>query len=619
VIITDPVTTCFLKDSVIFTINPIPVITPPVTTNPTTCGADDGTINLTITGPANALFSYFITGPSTSLSDFNRGTGPIPPATGLGAGTYGVTVTDQVSGCAVTTTAAVNDAAFAVAGTTNDSCDPMNIDVVLTQVSGTVTFPFTYRVIDATVPATPVETGSGGSLAFSTAVAGLPSDNRQYIIEVSSNGCVASSPNIIIDQDPTVPTTLTSDVCANPITITSSQGQTFLWTGPSIVAGTETQATVSATPAAGTHTYNLTVSQPGFCALDTVITVMVQPPVTAAIAQGSACADQVVVTATPSGNFLYRWFRNGVLDQTIAGPQVTANAANDGQQYSVTLYSPVTGCTFDSPALTVQVDGELEVDVTTTTPCEGSPFTLTAAPSRAATFAWALDGSVITGQTAATLQDQRAGTYTVTATATTCSTTAEIEIFLAPATPGLLNEEVFICPDPANPDQNTREVVLRPGEFESYDWLKDGVTLGITTPTFTAGEAGLYSVNLINSFGCPSSDKTEVLIQCDPVIVGPNAFRPSSGVIGQEGDFVNQSFRLFTFFIDDEDFEVFIFNRWGEMIFHSGERDFKWNGAYNNVGQLVPAGTYTYVVRYKSSYRPEKGIEEKRGGVVLLR
>ena len=110
-----------------------------------------------------------------------------------------------------------------------------------------------------------------------------------------------------------------------------------------------------------------------------------------------------------------------------------------------------------------------------------------------------------------------------------------------------------------------------------------------------------------------------MLIECDPVIVGPNAFRPTSGVqLG--GDFVNQSFKLFTFFIDDSDFQVFIFNRWGEMIFQSNQRDFRWNGGYNNnIGQLAPTGTYSYVVRYKSSYRPEKGIQEKRGGVVLLR
>ncbi|HET6544832.1 MAG TPA: gliding motility-associated C-terminal domain-containing protein, partial [Chryseolinea sp.] len=190
----------------------------------------------------------------------------------------------------------------------------------------------------------------------------------------------------------------------------------------------------------------------------------------------------------------------------------------------------------------------------------------------------------------------------------------------APTTPGLLRDEAFICPHPENPDPATRSVVLDPGDFASYDWFKDGVSLGNTDPTFTAAETGIFSVNLINGFGCSSTDKTEVIEECDPIIVGPNAFRPTSTVTGVGGDKVNQSFKLFTFFIDDEDFQVFIFNRWGEMIFQSPERDFKWNGGYNNnLNQQAPAGTYSYVVRYKSEYRPEDGIQEKRGGVVLLR
>jgi large repetitive protein len=183
-----------------------------------------------------------------------------------------------------------------------------------------------------------------------------------------------------------------------------------------------------------------------------------------------------------------------------------------------------------------------------------------------------------------------------------------------------LIDEVFICNDPANPNEETRSALLSPGAFLTYEWFKDGLTLGITTPTLVADEAGLYSVNLTNEVGCPSSDRTEVLIQCDPVIVGPNAFRPTSAVVGTGGDMVNQAFKLFTFFIDDSDFQVFIFNRWGEMIFTSSDRQFRWNGGYNNnASQLAPAGTYSYVVRYKSSYRPEKGIQEKRGGVVLMR
>jgi gliding motility-associated-like protein len=350
------------------------------------------------------------------------------------------------------------------------------------------------------------------------------------------------------------------------------------------------------------------------------LAVTIEAPFVPDFSQTDACTDQVTINATPAtGPYLYRWFRNGTMDASLAGPQVIATTANDGQQYFVRLQSTVTGCLRDSQTKTIQVDGLLGVTLTSSIACEGSPFTLTATPTRTASFAWALDGTTIGGQTAATLTDEREGTYAVTATAASCSTTANIDIIPSPVTPGLLIEEALICPDPANPDPNTRQVTLSPGTFNSYDWFKDGVTLGITTATLVADEPGLYSVNLINSFGCASSDKTDVLVQCDPVIVGPNAFRPTSLVI-QGGDPVNQSFKLFTFFIDDQDFQVFIFNRWGEMIFTSAQRDFRWNGGYNNnASQLAPAGTYSYVVRYKSSYRPEMGIQEKRGGVVLLR
>ena len=82
----------------------------------------------------------------------------------------------------------------------------------------------------------------------------------------------------------------------------------------------------------------------------------------------------------------------------------------------------------------------------------------------------------------------------------------------------------------------------------------------------------------------------------------------------------NQAFSLLTFFIDDSDFQIYIFNRWGEMIYESSDRRFAWNGGYkNNLSQILPAGTYSYVVRFKSSYRPEDGIQEKRGGVLLMR
>jgi gliding motility-associated-like protein len=536
----------------------------------------------------------------------------------LDAGTYGITVADQVSGCATITTATLNDNVFTVAGVPNATCDPIGITVTTTPAQGSLT----YRVLN-NATAVVAETGSRPAAPFNTDPAGLTSSNS-YIVEVSSAGCTTSSLPIAVNQAATLPIAFdVTDICNQNVSVVSAGATSFDWsisqTG-SVNAPTSNQV-VNVNP--GTWLLRIRVDDgPGpSCPTTDSLSVSVEAPFIPAFTQTDACADQVTINTTPAtGPYLYRWFRNGTLDLALAGPQIIATTANDGQQYFVRLVSTITGCPHDSQTKTVEVDGLLGVTLTSSLACVGSPFTLTAVPTRTAAFQWALNGSVITGQTAATLTDEREGTYKVTATAATCVTSADLQILLAPTTPGLLTEEALICPDPANPDPNTREAVLSPGDFSSYDWFKDGVNLGITTPTLVAAEPGIFSVNLINSFGCSSTDKTDVLVQCDPVIVGPNAFRPTSLVQAQGGDFVNQSFKLFTFFIDDTDFQIFIFNRWGEMIYQSSQRDFRWNGGYNNnASQLVPAGTYSYVVRYKSSYRPEKGIQERRGGVVLLR
>jgi gliding motility-associated-like protein len=608
---------CVAKDSIIYTVNPAPTFTS-VPTNTNACLANNGEIDVIITGPVGPpdyLFTYFITGPTSVPSGNNQTVGPLPTFTGLAAGAYGITVADQVSGCASIDTEVINDPAFTATVVKVNACDPLILRV--TPSAGAI-YPINYRVIDATT-AQAVATGTAPSgPTFDTP--GVPSGT--YIVELTAaGGCVFSTPATPFAQDPPLVVSFnTTDICNGNITAVAAGATSFDWSqspAGSLVNPAATTATVAVNPGSWLLTVTANGGAVGTCP-GTATTNVTIDNFTPAFTQSDACQNQVTLTATPSGSFTYRWFRNNVF--IPGGRQITVAAADDNASYFVRVVSTLNGCIKPSPAANVQVDGELNVTLATTTPCEGSPFTLTATPNRSATFQWALDSSPISGETSATLEDDRSGTYTVTATAATCTATADIEIDLAPSTPGLLRDQAYICPDPANPDPETRQVVLDPGDFVSYDWQKDGVSLGDFKPTLTADQPGLYSVNLVNTFGCPSSDKTDVIEECDPVIVGPNAFRPTSTVQGQGGDLVNQSFKLFTFFIDDDEFQVFIFNRWGEMIFQSPERDFKWNGGYNNnLSQIAPAGTYSYVVRYKSKYRPEEGIQEKRGGVVLLR
>jgi len=63
-----------------------------------------------------------------------------------------------------------------------------------------------------------------------------------------------------------------------------------------------------------------------------------------------------------------------------------------------------------------------------------------------------------------------------------------------------------------------------------------------------------------------------------------------------------------------------VYNRWGEPVFEAKDKNFLWNGGYNNnLSQPLPGGTYVYLVRYVSTFHPDQGVQEYRAGVVLLR
>src|SRR5690606_19902520 len=250
-------------------------------------------------------------------------------ATPLAPGTYGVTVTDQLSGCFTTTTASINDDAFTVDATPVGTCDPIFLSVTTTPAQTAVS----YRVVD-NATAQVVDSGNMPSGNFSTLP--LPSDNRTYVVEVEADGtgCVQSSLPIIVDQNDEVQVNITADICSDPITISVDAGTSWSWTGPNI-DGVNDQSSITATPPQGLNVYNLHVEDGVLCPLDTAITVNVDNNVAPALAQSSACDDQVVVTATPSGQFLYRWYRNGAIDNTLAGPQ--AIATNDGDTYRVEI------------------------------------------------------------------------------------------------------------------------------------------------------------------------------------------------------------------------------------------------------------------------------------------
>ncbi|MFD2033685.1 hypothetical protein ACFSKL_02725 [Belliella marina] len=142
---------------------------------------------------------------------------------------------------------------------------------------------------------------------------------------------------------------------------------------------------------------------------------------------------------------------------------------------------------------------------------------------------------------------------------------------------------------------------IDPGQYENYEWYKAGEELPVSTePTFTPTEEGRYRLVVFDDLGCEEEVEFDVVEECNLLIRFPNAMNPShpSG---------NKGFVVYTNEFIDE-LAVFIYNRWGELIFYCEESNLPrdtttgycpWDGKVN--GEIVPIGTYPVVVRFRSN------------------
>ena len=91
----------------------------------------------------------------------------------------------------------------------------------------------------------------------------------------------------------------------------------------------------------------------------------------------------------------------------------------------------------------------------------------------------------------------------------------------------------------------------------------------------------------------------------------PNTFTP-------DNDDFNESFQpIFTSGFDPYDYTLYIFNRWGELIFESNDANVGWNGKYGVEGEFVQDGTYVWKIEFKTKRNDERKVVV--GHVNLLR
>ena len=119
-----------------------------------------------------------------------------------------------------------------------------------------------------------------------------------------------------------------------------------------------------------------------------------------------------------------------------------------------------------------------------------------------------------------------------------------------------------------------------------------------------------------NNAGCQGSDTLliEVLEDCtgeEVIYWVPNTFTP-------DGDQFNQSFKpVFFSGYDPYEFVMYIFDRWGELIYETHNVKFGWDGSTGKKGGRAPDGVYTWKIVFKTLNNDEKIMEV--GHVTLVR
>ncbi|MFZ1703165.1 MAG: PKD domain-containing protein [Saprospiraceae bacterium] len=167
---------------------------------------------------------------------------------------------------------------------------------------------------------------------------------------------------------------------------------------------------------------------------------------------------------------------------------------------------------------------------------------------------------------------------------------------------------------PADPNIFNNTVEFEDLSERGTGWFWEFGDLGVSyerEPNFTFRDTGVIEVKQIVRHISGCTDTAVAYIDISPITLFffPNAFTPN-------GDGLNESFFPKGYFKGVQDFEMTIWNRWGEKIFSTDNPNVGWNGNKNNDLIACPPGVYIY----KSSYiSPRNEPVLKNGQVTLIR
>lgn len=150
--------------------------------------------------------------------------------------------------------------------------------------------------------------------------------------------------------------------------------------------------------------------------------------------------------------------------------------------------------------------------------------------------------------------------------------------------------------------------------FEASRWFwqfGESGTSFLQNPVYEFPDTGQQIVTLLVTHESGCTDTTQQILDVIPKVTYflPNAFTPNF-------DDLNDEFIGVGIFDGMRDFQMQIFNRWGEQVFATTDPYLGWNGKKNNTGKLSPSGVYVYQASF---FNPRGQLIELKGYATLLK
>ena len=206
--------------------------------------------------------------------------------------------------------------------------------------------------------------------------------------------------------------------------------------------------------------------------------------------------------------------------------------------------------------------------------------------------------SICTGQTITigTHTYNQNGTYYDTLSTATCDSIVTLNLTILLPFPVLSTHDTSHCFDEG-------PLTLTANPAQAFLWMPSGET----SQRIEITQAGIYSVTATDLDQCSYTEQINVLEFCETKLLVPTGFTPNGDGLHDDVEIFGKHFT---------DFKITIFNRWGEVIFISTDRNIRWDGTYR--GELMPPGSYPWTIHYTSTLDPEHQEQALNGSITLV-